>query len=60
MNAPTLPGALDGDGGRLLVALLVLVAVGLAVYLALLALLELRGDRQTGSLAAAHPATSLE
>ena len=38
MNAPTLPSALDGDGGRLLVALLVLVAVGLAVCLAFLAI----------------------
>jgi len=38
MSAPTLPGALDGDLGRLLVALLVLVAVGLAVYLAFVAI----------------------
>ena len=34
--------------------------VGLAVYLAILALFKLRGDRQTGSLSAAHPAASLE
>ncbi|HEV2704411.1 MAG TPA: carbon starvation CstA family protein [Pyrinomonadaceae bacterium] len=34
--------------------------VGLALYLTVVALFKLRGDRQTGSLTAAHTATSLE
>jgi len=38
MTALVLPGALDGDAGRLLVAVLVLVAVSFAVYLVLLAI----------------------
>jgi hypothetical protein len=34
--------------------------VGLALYLAVAALIKIRGDRQKGSLVEAHAATSLE